>query len=562
LLFLQKKKSDIFFCKNTATLKEVFMLYEISPLQKKRQSFKPSLPSILTDLHAISFDKVKTASAEDASVQKKFHHLSNLPQLLAKGAGKRISTPMRIGVVLSGGQASGGHNVIAGIFDALKTLQASSTLYGFLDGPSGIVENKYKELTESLLAPYRNQGGFDLLGSGRTKIETPEQLKASLDNVLKLQLDGLVVIGGDDSNTNAAVLAEYFAEHGCKTRVVGVPKTIDGDLQNDQVAISFGFDSACKVYSEMIGNIARDALSAKKYYHFIKLMGRSASHITLECALATRANFALLGEEVASKKMTLAQVTGDICDMICKRADLGKNYGVVLIPEGLVEFIPEIGVLIAELNSLLANKETMSVDEVMKSLTPHSKECFASFPEMIQKQLLLGRDPHGNVQLSQIETEKLLSETVARELEIRKAKGSYKGKFNPIQHFFGYEGRAGMPSNFDAHYCYALGFVAALLLDEKASGYMCFVSNLTAPVSQWTIGGVPLVSLMNMELRHGKEKPVIKKALLDMQDAPYLFYAKERAKWQTEDFYRFPGPTQYCGDDDVSFSVPLTLQLR
>ena len=482
--------------------------------------------------------------------------------LEAKKGGGRISTSMRIGVVLSGGQASGGHNVITGLFDALKTLQASSSLYGFLDGPSGIVENKYKELTESLLAPYRNQGGFDLLGSGRTKIETPEQLKASLDNVLKLQLDGLVVIGGDDSNTNAAVLAEYFAEHGCKTRVVGVPKTIDGDLQNEQVGISFGFDSACKVYSEMIGNIARDALSAKKYYHFIKLMGRSASHITLECALSTRANFALLGEEVAFKKMTLSQVTSDICDMICKRADIGKNYGVVLIPEGLVEFIPEIGILIGELNTLLAHKETMSIDEVMRGLTPHSKGCFASFPEMIQKQLLLGRDPHGNVQLSLIETEKLLSETVARELEIRKIKGLYKGKFNPIQHFFGYEGRAGMPSNFDAHYCYALGFVAALLLDEKVSGYMCFVSHLKAPVSQWAIGGVPLVSLMNMEVRHGKEKPVIKKALLDMEDAPYLFYAKEREKWQTEDLYRFPGPTQYCGDDDVSFSVPLTLQLK
>jgi len=538
------------------------MDYEISPLQKIRQSFKPSLPNILKDLTSVSFVKADTGSIEEDSLKKKFPHLSGNPLIIAKNAGKRSSSPLRIGVVLSGGQASGGHNVIAGLFDSLKMLHPDSTLFGFLDGPSGIVDAKYTEITDKVLAGYRNQGGFDLLGSGRTKIETDEQLQASLKNVEALKLDGLVVIGGDDSNTNAAVLGEYFLSHGSKVLVVGVPKTIDGDLQNEQVAISFGFDSACRVYSEMIGNIARDAISAKKYYHFIKLMGRSASHITLECALSTRANYALLGEEVAAKKLTLSQVTSDICDMICKRADMGKNYGVVLIPEGLVEFIPEISVLIKELNILLAHKESVSVDEVLKGLTPHSKECFASFPEVIQKQLLLGRDPHGNVQLSLIETEKLLSETVARELERRKVKGLHKGKFNPIQHFFGYEGRAVMPSNFDAHYCYALGFAASLLLDEKASGYMCFVGNLTKPVSEWSLGGVPLVSLMNMEIRHGKEKPVIKKALLDMQGAPFALYCKEREKWKYEDNYRFPGPIQYYGPEEVSFCVPLTLSLR
>lgn len=538
------------------------MDHEISPLQKIRQSFKPALPRILQDLTSVSFDKLDMGVSEEDSLKKKFPHLSNKSLIVAKKGGKRSSSSMRIGVVLSGGQASGGHNVIAGLFDALKTLHPNSTLLGFLDGPAGIVDAKYIEITDKLLMGYRNQGGFDLLGSGRTKIETEDQLQASLKNVETLKLDGLVVIGGDDSNTNAAVLGEYFFSHASKVRVVGVPKTIDGDLQNEQVAISFGFDSACKVYSEMTGNIARDAISAKKYYHFIKLMGRSASHITLECAISTRANYALLGEEVAAKKLTLSQVTSDVCDMICKRAEMGKNYGVVLIPEGLVEFIPEISVLIKELNSLLANKESVSVSEVLQGLTPHSKACFASFPETIQKQLLLGRDPHGNVQLSLIETEKLLSETVAKELESRKAKGLYKGKFNPIQHFFGYEGRAVMPSNFDAHYCYALGFAATLLLDEKVSGYMCFVGNLTKPVSEWSLGGVPLVSLMNMETRHGKEKPVIKKALLDMQGKPFAFFSKEREKWKYEDTYRFPGPIQYYGPEEVSFSVPLTLALQ
>lgn len=538
------------------------MEFEISPLQKLRQSLKPALPALLTDLSSLSFEKASSSSSEDAALKKMFPKLSGRPLIAAKKGEKRASKALRIGVVLSGGQASGGHNVIAGLFDGLKALNSGSTLWGFLEGPSGIVGGKYKEVTDKLLTGYRNQGGFDLLGSGRTKIETEEHLKASLQTMQALKLDGLVVIGGDDSNTNAAVLGEYFLAHGCETQVVGVPKTIDGDLQNEQVAISFGFDSASKVYSEMIGNIARDAISAKKYYHFIKLMGRSASHITLECALSTRANYSLLGEEVASKKMTLAQVTGGICDMICQRAEMGKNYGVVLIPEGLIEFIPEISVLIKELNHLLADKPSVSIEEVLKGLTPASKGCFSSFPESIQKQMLLGRDPHGNVQLSLIETEKLLSETVASELAKRKAKGLYQGKFNPIQHFFGYEGRAGMPSNFDAHYCYALGYGAAWLLDEEASGYMCYVGNLTKPVSEWTVGGVPLVSLMNMEMRHGKEKPVIKKALLDMQDKPYLYFIKEREKWKTEDNYRFPGPTQYFGEDEVSFSVPLTLKLR
>jgi pyrophosphate--fructose-6-phosphate 1-phosphotransferase len=529
-------------------------------LEIHRTKFQPILPHLLQELDKVHFNEVDT-SLKDPSTAQFFSLLSHKTVIAAVGAARKSSS-LRVGVVLSGGQASGGHNVISGLYDALQKIHPESVLFGFLDGPSGIISGKYQKIDQALLASYRNMGGFDLLGSGRTKIETAEQLQASLATVRNLDLDGLVVIGGDDSNTNACILAQYFLNHGCKVHVVGVPKTIDGDLQNEYVSISFGFDSACKVYSEMIGNIARDAISAKKYYHFIKLMGRSASHITLECALATQINYSLLGEEIADRGTTLSQIISDISDMIVKRAEMGKNYGVILIPEGLIEFIPEIKSLIEELNKILAENADVSLNNVISFLSPKSKNCFLSFPESIQKQLILARDPHGNVQLSLIETERLLSECVAKELTTRYEKGSYKGKFLAVQHFLGYEGRAGMPSNFDAHYTYALGFVAALLLRDKLTGYMCFVKNLTKPVCEWTVGGVALMSLMHREIRHGKEKMVIKKTLMSTKEIPFLTYQKHREEWKYHDEYRFPGPIQFFGPDSVTFSVPLTLSLK
>ncbi|MGE0670757.1 MAG: diphosphate--fructose-6-phosphate 1-phosphotransferase, partial [Parachlamydiales bacterium] len=374
-----------------------------------------------------------------------------------------------------------------------------------------------------------------------------------------LELDGLVIIGGDDSNTNAAVLAEFFASKGCKTKVIGVFKTIDGDLRNEHVAVSFGFDTACKVYSEVIGNIARDALSAKKYYHFIRLMGRSASHIALECALATHPTYAIIGEEVFSLKKTLKQITQEIADLICSRAALNKHFGVVLVPEGLIEFIPEVGALIQELNGILAKQENSDIPTVLKNLTPPSQQCFSALPELIQKQLLLSRDPHGNVQVSFIETERLLMEMVSSELASRRKEGIYKGKFNAVQHFLGYEGRSGFPSNFDCDYCYSLGFTAALLIDSGHSGYMCFVKDLDRSVAEWRIGGVPLTSLMNFEMRKGQLKPVIKKALVDLKGQSFRLFSEKRKQWGTDDSYRFPGPIQFFGDRALTDSRPFLL---
>lgn len=530
----------------------------MSRLQKLRQEYVPELPSILQNLHNVSFQKGNATSciSDEDRIKQQFPKTFGRPVVEGKPSDPRGAKEQKVGVVFSGGQASGGHNVISGIFDALIALCPQSKLIGFLGGPSGIIDNKSVELTRESIAPYRNQGGFDLIGSGRTKIETEEQLQKALQTANAHSLTGLVIIGGDDSNTNAAVLAEYFLKNGSNTSVIGVPKTIDGDLKNSYVATSFGFDTAAKTYSEMIGNIARDALSAKKYYHFIKLMGRSASHITLECALSTHPNLALIGEEIAAKKMTLAQITNELVELIEKRSRSGKDYGVILVPEGLIEFIPEVAGLIQELNKMAASG-TLEVEQVISSLSAEGKACFSSMPEEIQKQLLLDRDPHGNVAVSQIETEKLLISAVKKELKKR----NFSGKFSALSHFFGYEGRAGFPSNFDAHYCYALGYLTALLIDEKLTGYMAAIGNLHKPVLQWSIFGLPITMLLNMEVRKGKEKPVIQKALVDLKGSPFIFFAKCREEWAHEDHFRFPGPIQFFGETEVSSSVPMTLHL-
>lgn len=528
---------------------------EKNTLQKARQAHLPDLPAILEDPTLVNFTKSPPGVGHE-KIQALFPLIREQTVLIGQKGQKRAPKSLQVGVVLSGGQAAGGHNVIIGIHDCLKQLNSNSRLFGFLDGPSGIISGKSKELTAETIAPYRNQGGFDMIGSGRTKIETEEQLSASLSVVQKMKLDALVIIGGDDSNTNAAILAEYFLKHGCFAKVIGVPKTIDGDLKNAYVATSFGFDTAAKTYSEIIGNIARDALSAKKYYHFIKLMGRSASHITLECALATQPNLTLIGEEVAEKKMTLLQIVNEISDLVVKRSEMGKNYGVVLIPEGLIEFIPEIGVLIKELNQLLSDKTAVS--EISSKLSSKSQLCYAALPERIREQLLKTRDPHGNLQVSLIETERLLIEAVAKELEKR----GKEGKFSSIPHFLGYEGRCGYPSCFDSNYCYALGFTAALLVDEGATGCMTFVSNLDKPVREWGIGGVPLTSLMHLEMRKGKEKPVIQKAHVDLKGRPFSHFHEQRERWKTEDEYCYPGPIQFFGDKALTDRVSLTLLLE
>lgn len=526
-----------------------------SRLQELRQKYIPKSPKILHNLKGVHFGKgeATTAVSHVEELKKLFPETFGRSKVFAKeGRGATPQHLLRVGVVFSGGQASGGHNVIAGLLDALLLLNPKNELFGFLGGPSGIIEGKFIPITAKTIAPFRNQGGFDLIGSGRTKIETEEQLDASLKVAQDLKLNGLVIIGGDDSNTNAAILAEYFLHKHCETTVVGVPKTIDGDLKNKDVATSFGFDTACKVYSEMIGNIARDTLSAKKYTHFIKLMGRSASHIALECALSCHPNIALIGEEVFATRKTLAQITLEICDVITKRGNIGKNYGIVLVPEGLIEFIPEIGALISELNKI----------EGIDHLTAESKRVFQGLPSEIQKQLLLDRDPHGNVQVSLIDTEQLLMFTVKKELDKRKKEGTFKGKFAPLNHFFGYEGRCSFPSNFDAQYCTALGFTAALIVNEKLTGYMACVGNLEKPAEEWTIGGLPITMLMNIEMRKGKEKPVIQKALVDLKGAPFAYFKKHREEWAIQDDYSFPGPIQFFGEVDLTDSIPLTMMLE
>ncbi len=556
----------------------------LSPLAKKRLAYKPEMPLVLKNIQNITINS-KTITAKSSKVKtdpkiKSFFKKSFGQPLvsLTKSSKKAKSSknkdknkkqlskkPLKVGVVFSGGQAPGGHNVIAGLFDSIKQLHPKSELLGFLNGPSGIVDGKYKPITKQALESYRNQGGFDLIGSGRTKIETEEQLKASLKTVQKLKLDGLVVIGGDDSNTNAAVMAEYFLTKGAKTKVIGVPKTIDGDLRGEHIETSFGFDTATKVYSEMIGNIAKDALSAKKYYHFIKLMGRSASHVTLECALKTQVNFVFIAEEVLAQKLSLSQLANELGQKIEKRSQKGKNYGVVLIPEGLIEFIPEVKNLIKELNNLLAgsSKQTKNknknenknnkiakeaqnkAEQVSQQLSASSRRCFNLLPTLIKEQLLFDRDPHGNVQVSKIETEKLLMELVAEKLKGKSSGKNKKVKFKAQPHFFGYEGRAGLPTNFDADYCYSLGFTAVALIKAELTGYMAGLKGLSQKASNWQPIGVPLTSMMKMEMRKGKEKPVIQKALVDLKGKDFKRFQKERRKWEESDVYLCPGPYQF-----------------
>ena len=527
-----------------------------SSLESLRLNYLPRLPNSLKDPQNLIFTphEILKSSPEIAAL---FPKLSHLPFLKATEQERKASKNLRIGVVFSGGPAPGGHNVIAGIFDAIKKIAVNGQLIGFLDGPSGIILGKHKELSLEEINNHRNLGGFDLLGSGRTKIETEEQMYSALSVCETLTLDGLIIIGGDDSNTNAAVLAQFFKDHESSISVVGVPKTIDGDLKNSFVPLSFGFDTASRVYAEMISNICREAMSSKKYTHFIKLMGRSASHVTLECALATHPNFTFIGEEVLEKKKTLSQIVSDLCDLIIERSKRGKSYGVILIPEGLIQFIPEVSTLIEELNKSLATEDPSSAVLIAR-LSESSRKCFNTIPENIQKQLLLGRDPHGNVQVSLIETEKLLAELVGKELEKRKEQKLFTGAFHPITHFFGYEGRAAFPSNFDANYCYALGHIAALLIRFEMSGYMTAISNLQADPSDWDIGAVPITSLMHMEIRKGKAKPVIEKALVDLKSPAFSYFSQNKESWALEDSYRFPGPMQFSENSAVKDSLPLS----
>ncbi len=492
--------------------------------------------------------------------------------ILTFGSGSKTQSPvtqaLKVGVILSGGQAPGGHNVIAGIFDSIRAIHSQSLLYGFTGGPSGLEKGQYAILSPEIIDAYRNTGGFDIIGSGRTKLETPEQFDRCILVIQQLQLDAIVIIGGDDSNTNAAILGEYLLSKGLRTSVVGVPKTIDGDLKTPQIPISFGFDTAVKTYSELIGNIARDACSARKYWHFIKLMGRSASHITLEAGLQTHANITLISEEIETQKLSLEHVVAGICQSVKGRGNAGKNYGVVLVPEGLVEFIPSIKALIAEVNSLLAEKEEAfgKLDTTEKKiqglahwLNPENAATFKSLPSTIQAQLLLERDPHGNVQVSLIETEKLLSEMVGNQL---KKDSEYRGKYSVQHHFFGYEGRAAAPSNFDADYCYSLGCTAAVLIREGKTGYMASIRKLSQGVDHWEAGGIPLTMLFNMESRHGKLKPVIRKALVDLKGPAFLELAQNRAQWEVADAYLYPGPIQYFGPSEIADAITRTLLLE
>lgn len=543
-----------------------------SLLQRYRLRYQPDLPSLLKDIHSLV--SIKKDLPLDPTLQKIFPCTFSLPYISFKqGTDQPNQPPLKIGVVLSGGQAPGGHNVIMGIFDALKKINPASQLIGFLDGPNGIIKNAFIELTEEKIAPYRNQGGFDMIGSGRTKIETLEQFEAVGQTLQKHNLDGLIIIGGDDSNTNAAFLAEYCKQKKLETQIVGVPKTIDGDLKNSFIEISFGFDTASKIYSEIIGNLAKDALSAKKYYFFVKMMGRSASHLTLECALQTHINLALIGEEIAEKKQTLNDVVQHIADLICERAEINKHFGTILIPEGLLEFIPECQNLFTGLNEFLAKNQELAkkmeqtnVVDYIPILQQHLNQvalnCFSNFPSDIQRQLLLDRDPHGNIQLSKIETERLLINLVERELHKRQQEGIYKGKFNPQPLFCGYEGRSGLPSNFDCQYCYALGFLATLLVLHHASGYMCCIKDLTLPVEKWKCGGAPIVNMLHFEMRKNKMQPVIQKALVNLHGPAFTTFQQERKGWRLNDIYCTPGPLQFEGPKEITDTPSITLLLE
>ncbi len=547
-----------------------------SPLQKARYEYEPKLPGMLR--HGVSQITVKegepTASvADQETIQSLFPNTYGKKEItFVKGENKAADKKLTVGVILSGGQAPGGHNVISGLYDALKAANPENTLIGFKNGPSGLIEDDFVVFDDPFIDAYRNTGGFDIIGSGRTKLETEEQFEVAADVAKKHGIDAIVIIGGDDSNTNAAVLAEYFAAHNTGVQVIGAPKTIDGDLKNDDIETSFGFDTATKTYSELIGNIERDANSAKKYWHFIKVMGRSASHVALECALETQPNICLISEEVAAKKMSLSQIANYIADSVEKRAANGENFGVAIIPEGVVEFVPEFSALIAEINELLAGEKAEAFNAlptwedkyafIEKGLTPESMEVFKILPTGIQQQLFLERDPHGNVQVSLIESEKLFSALVADELAKRKAAGTYKGKFNALHHFFGYEGRCAFPSNFDADYCYSLGYNAALLIQNGFTGYLSKISNLSAPAEEWVAGGMPITKMMNIERRHGEDKPVIRKALVDLEGKPFKFFDDNRDNWAVETAYVYPGAIQYYGPSEVCDITTKTLALE
>jgi diphosphate-dependent phosphofructokinase len=537
------------------------MTNQASPLQLARAAYQPKLPKVLAEQgpNALASEGGPTTSVADSeSIQQLFPNSYGLPIVTFQAGRGKADKALSVGVILSGGQAPGGHNVIAGLYDGLKKLNPQSALYGFRGGPSGLTDNKYVKFDDAFIDAYRNTGGFDIIGSGRTKLEKEEQFAKVVENCGALGITGLVIIGGDDSNTNACMLAEYCAKNKTGIKLIGCPKTIDGDLKNEWIEASFGFDTASKVYSELIGNIERDANSAKKYWHFIKLMGRSASHIALECALQTHPNVALISEEVEAKKKTLREVVEEIATVIKKRAEAKKDFGIVLIPEGLIEFIPEMKAMIAELNDLMADPYFNGLKDdddkhqfLTKKLCAASAQAFNTLPAAIQRQLMMDRDPHGNVQVSRIETEKLLIDLVGDLLSEWKARGQYSGKFSAQNHFFGYEGRCAAPSNFDADYCYSLGFTAAALLGAGKSGYLSSVRNLTQSADQWVAGGIPLTMMMNMERRHGKEKAVIKKALVELDGKPFQSFAQKRATWAVEDDFFYPGPIQYFGPASV-----------
>ena len=545
---------------------------EKSALQAARAAYQPKLPKALQG----SVTAVEGAATQSVGNQEEikamFPNTYGMPVITFKTGEMKALEPFNVGIILSGGQAPGGHNVISGLYDGVKSLNKDCKLYGFLMGPGGLVDHKYVEFTDELINEYRNTGGFDIIGSGRTKLEKEEQFESGIKILRQLGIKALVIIGGDDSNTNACVLAEYYAAKQYGVQVIGCPKTIDGDLKNEQIETSFGFDTACKTYSELIGNIQRDCNSARKYWHFIKLMGRSASHIALECALQTQPNICLISEEIEQKAMSLDDVVDYIANIVARRATQGCNFGTVLIPEGLIEFIPAIKRLIAELNEVLTDTDTgeprafddaeAQIGFVKTHIAPENLAVLESLPADVARQLCLDRDPHGNVQVSLIETEKLLSRMVATRLAAWKKEGSYAGSFNPQHHFFGYEGRCAAPSNYDADYCYSLGFNASRLIANGKTGYMSVIRNTTAPAAEWVAGGVPITMMMNMERRNGAMKPVIRKALVELDGAPFKFFAAHREEWAEKTAYVYPGPIQYWGPTEVCDQCTRTLALE
>ena len=548
----------------------------ISPLQKERLKYVPKLPGMLRNGIAdicVQEGEATQSAADQDKIKALFPNTYGKKEItFVKGQNTSAAKKQVVGVILSGGQAPGGHNVVCGLYDALKATNSENVLYGFKGGPSGLLEDDYLIFDDEYINQFRNTGGFDIIGSGRTKLETEEQFAVAADVCKKHGITAIVIIGGDDSNTNAAVLAEYFAAHETGVQVIGCPKTIDGDLKNEDIECSFGFDTATKTYSELIGNIERDCNSAKKYWHFIKVMGRSASHVALECALETQPNICLISEEVAEKKMSLSQIADYIADAVEKRAANGMNFGVAVIPEGVVEFVPEFSALISEINELLAGKNAEAfnalatwADKYAFIETGRTKEAMAVFailPQSIQQQLFLERDPHGNVQVSLIESEKLFSAMVKAKLDERKKAGTYKGKFSAQHHFFGYEGRCAFPSNFDADYCYSLGYNAFMLIQYGYNGYLSKVANLAKPAEEWTAGGMPITKMMNMERRHGEDKPVIKKALVELDGAPFKYFEAHRDAWAVETAYTYPGAIQYYGPSEVCDLTTRTLALE